>query len=121
MTDATVISSQHIIECLRGVKPFVAHPDWLCWKDLVEDIIELRATSPQHYQALFDNQLIPTDDVDGICGVLAQLMQTSRYTLAQGQDGLPCLELLQAKHHIPARPVDVLYAVHHRLAVAMSQ
>ncbi len=119
--ETDVISSQHIIERLQGVKPLVAHPDWLCWKDLVEDMMELHATSPQHYQALFNNQLISQEDVDGVCGLLAQLMQTSGYTLALGQDGLPCLELLQTNHQIPARPVDVLYAVHHRLAVVLAQ
>lgn len=119
--DADVISSQHIIDRLQGVKPLAVHPDWLCWKDLVEDMIELHANSPQHYQALFDNQLISADDVDSVCVLLAQLIETSRYTLAQGQDGLPRLDVLQNNRQIPARPVDVLYAVHHRLAVVLAQ
>lgn len=121
MSDVGAISSQHIIERLQGVKPLVAHPDWLCWKDLVEDIIELRAASPQQYHALFDHQLSSPDDAESLCVILAQLMQTSCYTLAQGQDGLPCLQVLQTNHQIPARPLDVLYAIHHRLAVGIVQ
>lgn len=109
-----------IIGRLTGVEPLAPHPDWLCWKDLVEDVLELNATSVNQYNALFEKFPHTLDtEVDELCSVLAQLLQTSRYTIGTASDGLPCLDVLQTNRQIPARPLDLLYAVHHRLTVAM--
>lgn len=109
-----------IIGRLTGVEPLAPHPDWTCWKDLVEDILELHSTSVEHYSALFEKFPHTLDaDVDELCSVLAQLLQTSRYTIGTATDGLPCLDVLQTNRQKPARPLDLLYAVHHRLAVGM--
>jgi hypothetical protein len=117
------ICCQSIIARLNGVTPLASHPDWLCWQDLVEDVCELRATSSQQYQALFPNLGVTDslEDFEELCSVLSQLIQTSRYTLTTGNDGLPCLGVWQNNRQAPARPVDVLYAVHHRLAVGLAQ
>lgn len=117
------ISSQSIIARLDGVTPLAAHPDWLCWKDLVEDLFELRETNLPQYRDLLAPLTIPanSEDFEELCSVLSQLIQTSRYTLTTGNDGLPSLSVLQNNRQTPARPVDVLYAVHHRLAVVLAQ
>lgn len=109
-----------IIDRLTGVEPLAPHPDWTCWKDLVEDVVELHSTSIDQYSALFEKFPHTLEaGVDELCGVLAQLLQTSRYTIGTAADGLPCLDVLQTNRQKPARPLDLLYAVHHRLAVGM--
>lgn len=113
------IQEHQIVERLKSVKPLVAHPDWLCWKDMVEDVVQLHSTNPNQYMRLFEN--FPHDlneGIDPLCGVLAQLMQSSSYTMGKSSDGLPCLDLLQSKNQTPARPIDVLYAIQHRMSVA---
>ena len=123
MEEMQTISCQSIIARLNGVTPLAAHPDWLCWKDLVEDLVELRETSLPQYLALFAPLTVSnsSEDFEELCSVLSQLIQTSRYTLTTENDGLPSLSVLQNNRQTPARPLDVLYAVHHRLAVGLAQ
>jgi len=111
------------IDVLLLDTPYPQHPDWACWKEMVEDAVELCATSPTHFECLF-GQIAPSLFSEEHQQCFAQAIQAlggnSLYAIAKGADGLPYLKLVETRKDVPARPVDVLYAVHHRLAFALA-